>query len=161
MNRMLQRSKFLSNSLLCTLWRYNGKKKKLKWSRYRPGVAQRVGTGIAIPFHDHGTRRGCVVSSTPRPNFTPGKDQVPILQEAGCAPGLVWTGRKSRPHRDLILDHPARGQSLYRLGYPAHRYNGKDSINWVWFGSFWNIRLAYRIGLHYSWWTTHTTFLTN
>ena len=35
------------------------------------------------------------------------------------------------------------------------RYNGKDSINWFWFGSFWNVTLAYKI--HYSWWTTHTT----
>jgi len=34
------------------------RKKKLKRSRYRPGVAQRVGTGIALLFHDRGTRRG-------------------------------------------------------------------------------------------------------
>ena len=27
----------------------------------------------------------------------PGKDPVPILQEAGWAPGSVWTGGKSRP----------------------------------------------------------------
>jgi len=71
--------------------------KKVKWSRYRPGVAQRVGRGIALLFHYRGTRRGWVVSSTPRPHFTPGNDQVPILQEAGCAPGPVWKGRKSRP----------------------------------------------------------------
>ena len=44
-----------------------------------------------------------MVSSTPRPYFTPGKDPVPILQEAGCAPGPVWTDGKSRPHRDSIL----------------------------------------------------------
>ena len=31
---------------------------KGKESRYRPGVAQRVGTGIALLFHDRGTRRG-------------------------------------------------------------------------------------------------------
>jgi hypothetical protein len=60
-----------------------------------------------------------VVSSTPWPHFTPGKDPVPILQEAGWAPGPVWTGGKSRPHRDSILDRPARNQSLYRLSYPA------------------------------------------
>ena len=41
-----------------------------------------------------------MVSSTPRPHFTPGKDPVPILQEAGWAPGPIRTGRKSRPHRD-------------------------------------------------------------
>ena len=42
-----------------------------------------------------GTRRGRVVSSTPRPHFIPGKDPVPILQEAGWAPGLVWTGAEN------------------------------------------------------------------
>ena len=45
-----------------------------------------------------------MVSSKPRPHFTPGKDPVPILQEAGWAPGLVWTGGKSRPHQDSIPD---------------------------------------------------------
>ena len=88
---------------------YLGESKvKVKWSRYRLGVAQRVGRGIALLFHDRGSRRGWVVSSTPRPHFTPGKDPVPILQEAGWAPGPVWMGGKSRPHRDLIPDRPAR-----------------------------------------------------
>jgi len=63
---------------------------------------------------------GWVVSSTLRPHFTPGEDPVPILQEAGWAPGPVWTGGKSRPHRDSIRDLPARSQSLYRLNYRAH-----------------------------------------
>ena len=61
-----------------------------------------------------------MVSSTSRLHFTPGKDPVPILQEAGWAPGPVWTGRKSRPHRDSIPDCPVRSQSLYRLSYPAN-----------------------------------------
>ena len=79
-----------------------------KWSRYRPGVAQRMGRGIALLFHDRGTRRGWVVSPTHRPHFTPGKDPVPILQEAGWAPGPVWTGGKSRPYRHSIPDRPTR-----------------------------------------------------
>jgi len=54
-------------------------------------VAQRVGRGIALLFHDRGTRRGWVVSSMPRPHFNPGKDPVPIVQEAVWAPGRVWT----------------------------------------------------------------------
>ena len=33
-------------------------KVKVKFSHYRPGVAQRVGRGIALLFHDRGTRRG-------------------------------------------------------------------------------------------------------
>ena len=96
--------------------------KKVKWSRYRPGVAQRVGRGIALLFHGRGTRRGWVVSSTPRPHFTPGKDPVPILQDAEWAPGPVWTGGKSRSHWDSIPDHSTRSQSLYRLSYPAHDF---------------------------------------
>jgi hypothetical protein len=63
-----------------------------------------------------------VVSSTLRPHFTPGKDPVPILQEAGWVAGPVWTEGKSRPHRDSIPDRPARSQSLYRLSYRAHNY---------------------------------------
>ena len=39
---------------------------------------------------------------------TPGKDQVPIVQQAGWAPAQVWTGGKSRPRRDSIPDRPAR-----------------------------------------------------
>ena len=38
----------------------------------------------------------------------PGKDPVPILQETGWAPGSVWTGGKSRPHRDSTPDRPSR-----------------------------------------------------
>ena len=85
-------------------------------------MAQRLGRGIALLFHDRGTRRGWVVSSTPRPHFATGKDPVPISQETGWAPGQVWTGVKSRPHRDSIPDRPARSQSLYRLSYPAHKF---------------------------------------
>jgi len=77
---------------------------KVKWSRYRPGEAQRVGRGITLLFHDNGTRRGWVVS---------------ILQEAGWAPGPVWTGRKSRPHRDSILDRPARSSVAIQTELPG------------------------------------------
>jgi len=38
----------------------------------------------------NGTRRVWGVSVTPRPLFTPGKDPVPIVQEAGWAPVPVW-----------------------------------------------------------------------
>jgi hypothetical protein len=42
--------------------------------------------------------------SAPRPGrSTPGKDPVPIVQEAGWAPGPVWTFAKNlAPHRDSI-----------------------------------------------------------
>ena len=38
---------------------------------------------------------GVKVSATPRPLFNPGKDPVPIVQEAGWAPGPVWTGAEN------------------------------------------------------------------
>jgi len=84
---------------------------KIMWRRYRPGVAQRVGRVIALLFHDPGTRRGWVVSSTPRPQFTPGKYPVPILQEAGWggpqgrsgrAENLVPTGIRSRTVQPVV-----------------------------------------------------------
>ena len=53
----------------------------------------------------------------------PGIDPEPIVQEDGWAPGPVWTGGKSRPHRDSIPGRPARSESLYRLSYPAHAYD--------------------------------------
>ena len=83
-------------------------------------MAQRVGRGIALLFLDRGTRRGERSAARPGRTLPPGKDPVPILQEAGWAPEPVWTGGKSRPPRDLILDCPARSQSLYRLSYQAH-----------------------------------------
>jgi len=93
---------------------------KVKWSRYRPGVAQRVGRGIALFFQDRGTRRGWAVSSTPRPHFTPGKDPVPIFRKLGGPQGRSGRAEKSCPHRDSIPDRPARSQSLYRLSYRVH-----------------------------------------
>ena len=84
-------------------------------------TANRGSRGIALPFLDHGTRRGWGVSVTPRPLFTPGKDPVPIVQEAGWAPGPVWTGAENlAPTEIRSPDRPARSQSLYRLRYPAH-----------------------------------------
>jgi hypothetical protein len=65
--------------------------------------------GIALLFHDRGTRRGWVVSRTPRPHFTPGKNPVPILQEAGWAPGPVWTGAENLVTTGIRSpDRPAR-----------------------------------------------------
>jgi len=101
-------------------------------------MAHRVDRGIALLFHDRGTRRGWVVSSTPRPHFTPGKYLVPILQEAGWAPRSVWTGGKYRPHWDSIPDRPARSQSLYGLSYRAHSLHGVMSKNTLLKGRVWN-----------------------
>jgi len=46
------------------------------------------------PSFNLGTRWGWVVRATPQPLY-PGKDLVPIVQEAGFAPGPVWTGEEN------------------------------------------------------------------
>ena len=61
---------------------------------------------------------GWVVNATPRPLYPPRKDQVPIVQEAGWAPGPVWTGAENlAPTGIRSPDRPARSESLYLLGY--------------------------------------------
>jgi hypothetical protein len=77
--------------------------------------------GIALLFHDQGTRRWWGVSVKPRPLFTPRKDPVSILQEAGWVSEPVWIGAGNLASTGIRSpDRPARSQSLYRLRYPAH-----------------------------------------
>jgi len=46
------------------------------------------------------------------------KVPVPIVQEAGWAPGTVWAGAENlAPTGFRSPDRPARRQSLYRLSY--------------------------------------------
>ena len=50
-----------------------------------------------------------MVSLTPRPLFTPGKDTVRIVEEAGWTPGPVWTGVENLAHTGIRSpDPPAR-----------------------------------------------------
>jgi hypothetical protein len=52
--------------------------------------------------------------------FTPGKDPVPNVQEAGWAPGPVWKGAENLALTGIRSpDRPARSESLYRLCYPG------------------------------------------
>ena len=103
-------------------WKVKVKCTLVQALRLCPGHTDHRGSrGIALPFHDHGSRKGWGVSVTPRQLFTPGKDSVPIVQEAGWAPGPVWTGAENlAPTGIRSPDRPARNQSLYRLRYPAH-----------------------------------------
>ena len=96
----------------------------MKCSFYRPSVAQRVGRGIALLFHDCGTRRGWVVSSTSRPHFTPGKDTVPTYRrlggpqgQSGRAENLVPTGqsRTVQPVISHYTNWATRSTHYHRL----------------------------------------------
>jgi hypothetical protein len=52
--------------------------------------------------------------------FTPGKDPVPIVQEAGWALVPVWIGAENlAPTEIWSPDLPARSESLYWLSYPG------------------------------------------
>jgi len=49
-----------------------------------------------------------------------GKNRYLLYRRLSEPQGRSGKAEKSRPHRDLIPDRPARNQSLYRLSYPAH-----------------------------------------
>jgi hypothetical protein len=79
---------------------------------------------------------GWVVKATPRPHLTPGKDPVPIVQEAGWASGPFWMGAKNLASTEIRSpDRPARSGSLYRLSYPGppkpmyHKENNKENFS--------------------------------
>jgi len=87
-------------------------------------TAQRGSRCVALLIHHHGTRRGWGVSVTPRPLFSSRKESIPIVQEAGWAPGPVWTGAENlAPTGIRSPDRPARSHSLCRLRYPADSWN--------------------------------------
>jgi len=114
------------NVLLWKLYMNIGKKAKCTLVQalrlFTGRTAHRGSRGITLLFLDHGTRSGWGISVAPRPLFTRGKDPVPIVQDAGCAPGPVWTGAEILgPSRIRSPDRSAPNHSLYRLSYPAHR----------------------------------------
>ena len=57
--------------------------------------------------------------STPRPGrFTLEKYPIPIVYEAGWAPGPVWTGAENIASTGIRSpDRPSHSESLYRLKY--------------------------------------------
>jgi len=76
---------------------------KVKFTRHRPGVAQRVGRGIALLFLDRGTRRGEWSAARPGRTLPPGKNRYPFYRRlggpqgrSGRAENLVTTGIWSR-----------------------------------------------------------------
>jgi len=88
--------------------------------------------GIALLFLDHRTRRGVGSASLPGRSLLPWKDAVPIVQEAGWAPGLVRTGAENlAPTEILSPDRPALNQSLF-----ISRWDAKYSEQNFWWCSF-------------------------
>jgi len=123
-------------------------------------TAHRGSRGLALLFHNHGTRSGWGVSVTPWPLFTLGKDSVPIVQEAGWAPGPVWTGAKNLANtRIRSLYRPARSQLLYWLSYTAHNSDGNRvlySLAFVLNSSSWSATSIVKLVLCVCRWKTYS-----
>ena len=95
-------------------------------------MAHRRSRGVTLLLLDHGTKGVKGQRHAPTALY-PREDVVPIVQEAGWAPGPVWTGAENlAPTGIRSPDRPARSQSLYRLRYPVHRIKiSKDKISGV------------------------------
>ena len=92
-----------------------------------PVVAQRVDRGIALLFHEHGTRRGEWLAARPGRTLPLAKAWYPVYRRLG---GLQ--GRSGRAESLAQLGFDPRtvqpvAQSLYRLSYPAH-YTGTIGV---------------------------------
>jgi hypothetical protein len=79
------------------------------------GIEGQRGAEVQLSyFVTSALERGGLSASRPG-RFTPGKDPVPIVQEAGWTPGPVWTCSKNlTPTGIRSPDRPARSQSLSR-----------------------------------------------
>jgi hypothetical protein len=83
-------------------------------------TAHRGRTGIALLFHDHGTRRGEGSASRPGRSLPSGKTRYPLYKRLGGSQGRSGQMRKISPPTGIRFpDRPARSQSLYRLSYRA------------------------------------------
>ena len=121
---VLRVSTFHTGSFVCICQFSNtsNKKRKVKWPRYRPGCGPEGGRGIALLFQALGSRRGGVVSSTPRPHFISGKTRYQLYRRLGGFQGRSGGAENLAPTRIRSPDRPARSQSLYRLSYPTQKY---------------------------------------
>ena len=82
---------------------------KVKVTRYRPGVAQRVSRGISLLFHDRGTRRGEWSAARLGRTLPPGNTRYPFYRRLGGSQGrsgraenLVRIGIRSRTVQSVV-----------------------------------------------------------
>ena len=83
--------------------------KKVTWSRYKRGVAQRVGSGIALLFHYRCTKRREWSAARPGRTLSPGKTRYSLYRRLGGPQGrsgreenLVPTGIRFRTVQPVV-----------------------------------------------------------
>ena len=80
-------------------------------------MAQRVGRGIALLFHDRALEGGAWSPARPGLTLPAGKTRYPFYRKLSGPQGRSGRAEKSRPYRDSIPDCPACSQSLCQLSY--------------------------------------------
>jgi len=102
---------------------------KLKWSRYRPGVAQRVGRGIALLFHDRSTRRCEWLAARPGCTLPLGRTRYPFYRmlgglqgRSGRAEHLVPTGIRSRTFQPVVSRYTDWATGPTKLKVPSRNF---------------------------------------
>jgi hypothetical protein len=83
--------------------------------------AQRESRGKLYSLFNLDARWGWVVNARPRPLYSRERDLVPILQEAGWVPGLVWTRAENlAPTEIRSLYCPAHSESILKCHIKIH-----------------------------------------
>ena len=73
-----------------------------------------------------------MVNATYRPLYPRNRDPVPNVQEAGWAPGLVWTGAGNlTPIEIPSAERPALNASPYRLSYRGPQISVLSEPNFI------------------------------
>jgi hypothetical protein len=107
---------YVANCTGYTVRRYSKVKDNLITDHQGP---RGINRGIALLILNLGARWGGWSAARPG-RFASGKDTVPIVGEAGWAPGPVRTGAENLASTGIRSpERPARSQSLYRLSYPG------------------------------------------
>ena len=108
------------NSVILGFLRYGSYSKKdiNKYSSKMRFILEQTTKVWLYSFFHLSVRWGWVVKATPRKLYYRETDQLSVLQEAGWAPGPVWTGADNLAQAGIRFpDRPASSESLYRLSY--------------------------------------------
>jgi hypothetical protein len=118
------------------VWRRKGREAlalvnaKFKFALEHAIKSQRKGRCIYLySFFNLACRWGWVVKATPQPLYPWKRDPVPIVHEAGWAPGPVWMSAKSFALTGVRSpDRPGLSESLHRLRYPGPHWRRKRML---------------------------------